>query len=129
MKKIVASTLIVTMLAGCATASRDISATYQSPLVYQSYDCAQISAEHQRIAAQMQKLGGRLDQAATNDKLIMTATLLVFWPAAFALGGTKEQEADYATLKGQFEAIQQAAVEKKCGMMAAGMGPAPRREL
>lgn len=124
MKRLTASVLILTMLTGCATASRDIAASYHSPLAYQSYDCTQIGAEQQRISARVQQLGGRLDQAATNDKLIMAATLLVFWPAAFALGGTKEQEAEFATLKGQFDAIQQASIEKKCGLTAAG-GPAP----
>ena len=41
--------------------------------------------------------------------------LLVFTLGAlFALGGTKEQEAEYGRLKGEYEAIQQAAIAKKC---------------
>ena len=34
--------------------------------------------------------------------------------ALFALGGTKQQEADYARLKGEYEAIGQAMIAKKC---------------
>jgi hypothetical protein len=67
-------------------------------------------------------MGGRLDEAASNDKAIMAVTLILFWPAAFALGGTKAQEAEYARLKGEAEAIHQAAIARKCPGM---MNPAP----
>ena len=40
--------------------------------------------------------------------------MLLFWPALFALGGTKQQEAEYARLKGEYDALQQAAIVKKC---------------
>lgn len=103
-------------LAGCATASKDIATTYHSPLAYQSYDCTQIQMETERIRSRVEQLGGRLDEAASNDKKIAGVGAILFWPALFALGGTKQQEAEYATLKGQYEAIQQAAIAKKCGM-------------
>jgi hypothetical protein len=32
----------------------------------------------------------------------------------FALGGTKQQEAEYARLTGEYDALQQAVVAKKC---------------
>ena len=57
---------------------------------------------------------GRLDEAANNDKVIMGVGMVLFWPALFALGGTKQQEADYARLKGEYEAIGQAMIAKKC---------------
>lgn len=101
-------------LAGCATQSSDIAPTYVSPLQYQSYDCGQLTAEAQRIQARVAQVGGRLDQAASNDKAITGAGIILFWPALFFLGGTKQQEADFARLKGEYEAIQQAAVLKKC---------------
>jgi hypothetical protein len=114
MKKTVAVTMIAIMAGGCATASRDIAGTYTSPMTYQAYDCQQIVAETARIQAKVTQLGGRLDQAATNDKAIGVVGALIFWPALFALGGTKAQEAEYATLKGQYDAVQQSAIEKKC---------------
>jgi hypothetical protein len=40
--------------------------------------------------------------------------LILFWPAAFALGGTKGQEAEYGRLKGEYDAIIQQANAKKC---------------
>ena len=65
---------------------------------------------HQRV----NQLGGRLDEAASNDKAIATAGGLLFWPALFALGGTKQQEAEYGRMKGEYDALQQAAVARKC---------------
>ncbi len=101
-------------LAGCATASKDITPAYVSPMQYQSYDCDQLTGEIQRIEGRVGQLGGRLDQAAANDKAIGVVGAVLFWPALFALGGTKGQEADYARLKGESDAIQQAAIAKKC---------------
>ena len=101
-------------LVGCATGSKDITSSYASPMQYQAYDCQQINAETLRLQSKVFQIGGRLDQAASNDKAIMAAGALLFWPALFALGGTKQQEAEYATLKGQHDAIQQASIEKKC---------------
>jgi hypothetical protein len=59
-------------------------------------------------------LGGRLDQASSNDSAITTAGVILFWPALFFLGGTKAQEAQYAQLKGEYSALEKAAIEKKC---------------
>ena len=114
MKTTAAVTALAIAVAGCATSSRDIAASSVSPLQYQSYDCDQLAAESQRLNARVQQLGGRLDEAATNDKTIMAVSLILFWPAAFALGGTKGQEAEYARLKGEADAVHQAAVIKRC---------------
>ena len=40
--------------------------------------------------------------------------LVLFWPALFALGGTKQQEAELARLKGEYDAVQATATSKKC---------------
>ena len=102
------------MLAGCSTASKDIAAVSVSPLQYQSYDCEQLTGESNRLQTRITQLGGRLDEAASNDKAITGVGMILFWPALFAPGGTKEQEAEYARIKGEYDAIQQAAISKKC---------------
>lgn len=114
MKKLVIAMAVAAMLAGCSTASKDIASTYVSPLQYQSHDCEQLAAESQRIQMRANQVAGRLDQAASNDKAIMAGGVLFFFPALFALGGTKEQEAEYGRLKGEADAVQQAAIQKKC---------------
>lgn len=112
-------------LAGCATASKDISSSYVSPAQYQSYDCKQLDAEAQRLQARYLELGGRLDQAASNDKAIVGVGMILFWPALFALGGTKQQELEFGRLKGEHEAVEMARVEKKCGAASATQTVAP----
>src|SRR5271169_1839106 len=99
MKKVL-SAMIVLAISGCATSSKDIASSYQSPLVYQSHDCSQIVAESVRIQAKMHQLGGRLDEAASNDKVLVASSLLL-WPTLFFLGGTKQQESEFAAVKGQ----------------------------
>jgi hypothetical protein len=112
------STAVVTVLAfalsGCATSSKDVASAYVSPMQYQSYDCDQLAAESQRLTVRVQQVGGRLDEAASNDKGITAAGAILFWPALFFIGGTKQQESEFARLKGENEALQQAAVLKKC---------------
>ena len=107
------------ILSACATASKDIAASYTSPVQYQAYDCAQLGSEAQRINGRLTQLGGRLDEANSNDKAIATVGAILFWPALFALGGTKQQEADYARLKGEHDAVQQQAVASKCSNLPA----------
>jgi hypothetical protein len=115
MKKLMIYTLTACIgLSGCATASKDIAAAYVSPMQFQSYDCDQLASETQRIQSRVVQLGGRLDTAASNDKAIAGVGLVLFWPALFALGGTKQQEADYSRLRGEYDAVQQAAILRKC---------------
>jgi outer membrane murein-binding lipoprotein Lpp len=127
MKKIISATLISSMtLMGCATSSKDIATAYVSPMQYQAYDCDQLSSEVQRIQIRVNQLGGRLDEAASNDKALVGVGVILFWPALFALGGTKQQEAEYSRLKGEYDAVQQASVIKKCpGIIAAAQPAAP----
>lgn len=114
MKRTCVLTALAIAMTGCATSSKDIATSYVSPVQYQNYDCDQLGAEAHRLTGRLQQLGGRLDEAASNDKAITGVALLLFWPAAFALGGTKQQEAEYARLKGESEAIQQAAMARRC---------------
>jgi hypothetical protein len=115
MKKLVIYTLAACIvLSGCATASKDIAVAYVSPMQFQSYDCDQLASESQRIQSRVVQLGGRLDTAASNDKAIAGVGIVLFWPALFALGGTKQQEADYSRLRGEYDAVQQAAILRKC---------------
>jgi hypothetical protein len=113
--KITAVTSVVAVLVGCSTESQKITAEYISPIQYQSYDCDQLAQESNRILVRVKQLGVRLDQAASNDKAIGVVGTIFFWPALFALGGTKQQEAEYARLKGEYDAVSQANILKKCG--------------
>jgi hypothetical protein len=67
-----------------------------------------------RIQTRSNQLASRLDKAARNDKAIMAVGAVLFWPVLFALGGTREQEAEYARLKGEYDAVQLASTKKGC---------------
>ncbi len=118
MKRKVSVILIFSMIAswvgGCAKSSSDIAAQYVSPMQYSSYSCSQLISEAQRIQGRYVQLGGRLDEAASNDATLTGVGMILFWPALFALGGTKGQEAEYARLKGEYDAVTQASIKKDC---------------
>jgi hypothetical protein len=104
----------VVLAAACSTAAKDIAPRYASPLPYQGYSCAQVASESARIDARTTALARQLDDAARHDRDIVAVGALLFLPALFALGGTKEQEAEYARLRGEREALQSIALAKDC---------------
>jgi hypothetical protein len=112
--KFIALLLIPVFLSACATAGKDVVSTYVSPMQYSNYDCEQIKQEMLRTQSRAGQLSGRLDEAASNDKAIVGVGMILFWPALFALGGTKQQEAELSRLKGEYEALSAAGVSKKC---------------
>ena len=48
---------------------------------------------------------------------------LIFWPAAFFVGGDKQTAAELAQMKGQMVAVEQASNAKKCGIQFQGPRP------
>lgn len=112
--KLVCYAAITAFVSGCATAGKDVAATYVSPMQFSNYDCDQLRQELARLNGRVGQLTGRLDEAASNDKAILVGGGLLFWPALFALGGTKQQEAELSRIKGEYEALQTASTTKKC---------------
>ena len=113
------------ILSACASSSSEISASYVSPTQYSSFNCDQLALELARLNARKSELAGNLDKAASNDEGLTAVSILLFWPAAFALGGNEAQEAEYARLKGEYDAVQQMGVEKNCRLdpQKAGVSP------
>jgi hypothetical protein len=48
----------------------------------------------------------------------------VFWPAAFLVGGDGQVAAQLSQLKGQLNAVEQASIQKKCGIQFRQAPPA-----
>lgn len=111
-------------LGGCASASSDIAPSYVSPVVYQSYNCQQLGLEAQGISQRAAALSGAQDSQRTKDGLVTAAAIVVFWPAAFFVGGDKQTAAELANMKGQMVAIEQASIQKKCNIQFQGKPPA-----
>lgn len=89
-----------------------------SPLMYQQYDCQQLGMEQTRITRRTSKLYQQLKSEASSDSWQMGVGLVLFWPALFFLeGGDGPEAAEYRQLKGEYEAIEQASIAKKCGLL------------
>ncbi|MBX9684105.1 MAG: hypothetical protein K2X41_09985 [Hyphomicrobium sp.] len=119
--------LLVATLAGCSSSSETVTGSYISPLQYQNYSCQQLGEEAQRISARVSQASGVQDQKRTNDAVATTAAIIIFWPAAFLVGGDDQTTAELARLKGEFEAIEQASIQKNCGLKIQRQPPAPEK--
>ena len=106
---------IFATLAGCASSADKIGPQYVSPLQFSAYGCDQLSLEAQRISGRVAQLSGVQDQKATNDAIVTGVAIVVFWPAAFLVGGNDQNTAELSRLKGEFDTIEQVAIQKKCG--------------
>ena len=59
---------------------------------------------------------GAQDQKATNDAVATGVGAVLFWPALFFIKGDAASSQEIAQLKGDMDAIEQANIQKKCGL-------------
>ncbi|MFG1371524.1 hypothetical protein V5F32_05045 [Xanthobacter oligotrophicus] len=104
------------VLSGCAKSADKVSAAYVSPLNYQGYSCVQLGQEAERISSRVVALTGAQNNKATGDAVATTVAIVVFWPAAFLVGGDDAQTAELARLKGEMDTIEQVSIQKKCAI-------------
>ena len=45
-----------------------------------------------------------------------TVGVVIFWPALFFIDGDNQKTAELARLKGEMEALEQASIQKNCGI-------------
>lgn len=112
-----ATSLIVSLslLSGCAKSTSEIPATYVSPMQYERYSCSQLQAEMQTVSQRVSEIGGQVDKTASDDNAQMAVGMILFWPALFFLDGSTPQGAEYARLKGEFDALEKASIRRNCG--------------
>lgn len=97
----------------CATPPDKISASYVSPLQYSAYSCDQIKQELLRVNRRVVEVTGAQQKHANNDAVAMGVGLVLFWPALFFLAGGDKKE-ELARLKGEYDALEQTAIQKDC---------------
>jgi hypothetical protein len=114
---------LVAALGGCASSAEDIAPAYVSPIMFQHYTCQQLAQEAQAVSAHAAALSGAQDSQRTKDEVATTAAVIIFWPAAFFVGGDKQTAAELGQMKGQMVAIEQASIQKKCGIQFRGPRP------
>ncbi len=100
---------------GCASQASNIDAIYVSPVQYNTYNCNQIGQELQRVHRKIMEVSGKQDSAAAKDAVALGVGLVIFWPALFfMIGGDKKEE--LSRLKGEYDALQEAAIQKECDL-------------
>jgi len=115
MKNAVNVALVCGLLAGCAEAPEKITPNYISPVQYSNLDCDQIRSEMLRVAGHVRILVGQQHKKHRNDQWAMGVGLVVAWPALFFLMGGDQKE-ELAELKGEYDALDAAAVQRKCAV-------------
>mgnify|MGYP000669311594 CR=1 FL=1 len=114
MKKIIISTIFISLLTACASQPEDIAATYVSPSQYRSYTCPELEIEMQDITKQVSLMTGTLEQKADTDAAQMGIGLFLLWPTLFFLDGDGTDAAKYSLLKGEYEAVNTSYKRKNC---------------
>lgn len=112
---IAAVTASAVVLAGCASSSDDIAASYISPLTYENYSCGQLESEMERINVRVHQVAGSVDHAATNDKVAVGVGVVLFWPALLMIKGNGPEHEELARLKGEYNAANEEIIHKNCG--------------
>jgi hypothetical protein len=115
--------VLAAALSGCASSSAEISPAYVSPVAYQNYTCQQLALEAQSLSTRAATLSGVQDGQRTKDQWTTAAAVVIFWPAAFLVGGDKQTAAELAQMKGQMVAVEQASIAKNCNIKFQGKPP------
>jgi hypothetical protein len=102
--------------AGCASYSEKVPATYVSPILYENLSCKQIAEEASRVSRRAAEAAGVQDSQATRDSVVTGVAIVVFWPAAFFVGGDRGSAAELGRLKGEADALEQVSIKKNCGI-------------
>ena len=116
MKKLICNILILSItLLSCASSASEISAAYVSPTKYMNYDCSQINMEKSEVERRVNELYYKVEKRAKNDRAAMGVGMVLFWPSLFFLKGDSPEAAEYAQMKGEYDALRSISVQKKCG--------------
>jgi len=112
--KIVLVAVSITLLvSGCSQKADSIKATYVSPLLYEKHSCEQLKGEVIRINKRLAEISGQQTDAANKDAAAVGVGL-VFWPALLFLARGEDQNEEVGNFKGQYDALREMAVKKKC---------------
>ena len=85
---------------------------------------AQLAQEAQGVSSRAAQVSGAQDAKRTSDAVATGVAIVVFWPAAFLVGGDGPFAAELAQLKGEMNAIEQASIQKRCGIQFQRQAPA-----
>lgn len=109
---------LTTVLIGCASHPDKIDAAYVSTMKYEAYSCGQIALEIEAVERRTDELYQALRRTRRADNWQAGVGILLL-PTLFALeGGDGVEASEYAFLKGDYEALRYASLQKQCGMQS-----------
>ena len=106
--------LVLALTVGCASSPENIQGYYVSSKKFEHYTCDDIAIESEAVTTKVYSLYGDTKRASQKDAAWVAASIVVFWPAAFFVGNNGMDEAQYALLKGEMEALERASRIKEC---------------
>ena len=101
-------------ITACAKPTSSIEGQRLSPLRYYNYSCAQIASEMTRVTRRAQDITGYVNERSQYDTLKVATSVVLFWPVVFSLDGDTTEAQEYAHLKGEFAALNEASDQKNC---------------
>lgn len=96
-------------LGACAKHPDSIAPSYVSEVGYQSWSCAQLGEESQRLSSALANASAQQERARTND---VVGVILIGLPVSSLSGDNIAPEV--ARLKGEQEAVRKAQISKDC---------------
>lgn len=85
------------------------------PFNFKTIAASKLAKKHKEFR-HVAQLSGVQDQKRSNDAVATTAAVIIFWPAAFLVGGNDQTTAELARMKGEFEAVEKVSIQKNCGI-------------
>lgn len=128
MRTLLSAILVLSLVSACASSKEDIPTQYVSPLQYNSYKCSQIEMEMESVSRRVSELSGEVDRRSSNDSVKMGVGLILLWPTLFFLDGDGPQATEYGRLKGEFEALEKASIQKNCRIKTERFRPVVKAE-
>ncbi|MBI1417843.1 MAG: hypothetical protein GC146_11520 [Limimaricola sp.] len=104
-----------TAISGCAEQASNVPATYIPSIIYRGATCQELAQERQNLAHYVVYVTAQQRNSAQWDTALVTTSLVIFWPAVFALPLTVDQSAQLASARGHYDALVKAQAEQGCG--------------
>lgn len=113
--RVAAITLAASTVMGCATSSIDVAPMYVPDSDYASLTCDQVSHELRLAHMRVEYLANNQESARRNDATAATASMFLFWPAAFLIRGDGGANVGaLARAKGERDALIRVSTARNC---------------
>jgi hypothetical protein len=116
--------LAIPLLAGCATRSADVKPQPASAADFAGWPCDALADETERVQQRAADVAYAVDTVVGNNLIVLSIGTTVFWPALLAMRPDGPDAAELARLKGRYEALQAAALQRQCPPVSEMLPPA-----